>query len=147
MVTWPTCTGPPTTSPTTWSPSSRTHPMDRQDLAMDTAEEPLRSRAVVWEDPMIAAGAARTMSGMDFARALLAGDLPAPPILLLLGFEPELFEEGRAAFAVTPAEYHYNPIGVAHGGLACTLLDSAMGCAVQTMLPAGTGYTTLELKV
>jgi uncharacterized protein (TIGR00369 family) len=50
-------------------------------------------------------------------------------------------------FAVEPAEYHYNPIGLVHGGLACTLLDSAMGCAVHTTLPAGTGYTTLELKV
>jgi uncharacterized protein (TIGR00369 family) len=121
--------------------------MDRKYLAMDTLEETTRSRTVVWEDPLIAAGAAPTMSGMDFARALLAGDLPAPPILLLLGFEPVLFEEGRAVFAVTPAEYHYNPIGVVHGGLACTLLDSSMGCAVQTTLPAGTGYTTLELKV
>ena len=56
-------------------------------------------------------------------------------------------EEGRALFVCTPAEYHYNPIGAVHGGLACTLLDSAMGCAVHTMLPAGVGYTTVELKV
>lgn len=114
---------------------------------MDIPENTPRSRTVVWEDPLIAAAAVSTMSGMEFARALLSGDLPAPPILLLLGFEPVQFEEGRAVFAVTPDEYHYNPIGVVHGGLACTLLDSAMGCAVQTTLPAGTGYTTLELKV
>jgi uncharacterized protein (TIGR00369 family) len=50
-------------------------------------------------------------------------------------------------FAVTPEEFHYNPIGVVHGGLAATLLDSAMGCAVHSTLPAGTGYTTLEVKV
>jgi uncharacterized protein (TIGR00369 family) len=56
-------------------------------------------------------------------------------------------EEGRVVFTVEPAEYHYNPIGMVHGGLACTLCDSAMGCAVHTMLPAGVGYTTLELKV
>ena len=55
--------------------------------------------------------------------------------------------EGRAVFAVDPAEYHYNPIGVVHGGLAATLLDSAMGCAVHSTLPAGAGYTTLEIKV
>ena len=55
--------------------------------------------------------------------------------------------KGRAVFAAVPDEYHYNPIGAVHGGLAATLLDSAMGCAVQTTLPAGTGYTTLELKV
>jgi uncharacterized protein (TIGR00369 family) len=56
-------------------------------------------------------------------------------------------EEGRAVFTVEPAEYHYNPIGVVHGGLAATLLDSAMGCAVHSTLPAGAGYTTLEVKV
>jgi uncharacterized protein (TIGR00369 family) len=55
--------------------------------------------------------------------------------------------EGRAVFAVVPDEYHYNPIGAVHGGLAATMLDSAMGCAVQTTLPVHTGYTTLELKV
>ena len=55
-------------------------------------------------------------------------------------------DQGRAVFAADPDEYHYNPIGVVHGGLAATLLDSAMGCAVQSKLPAGTGYTTLELK-
>jgi uncharacterized protein (TIGR00369 family) len=56
-------------------------------------------------------------------------------------------DEGRAVFSVEPAEYHYNPIGVVHGGLAATLLDSALGCAVHTALPAGAGYTTLEIKV
>lgn len=55
--------------------------------------------------------------------------------------------EGYAVFDVEPAEYHYNPIGVIHGGLAATLLDSAMGCAVHSTLPAGVGYTTLEVKV
>jgi len=64
-----------------------------------------------------------------------------------MDFQLVELEEGRAVFAVDPAEYHYNPIGVVHGGLAATLLDSAMGCAVHSMLPAGTGYTTLELKV
>ena len=55
--------------------------------------------------------------------------------------------EGYAVFAVEPAEYHYNPIGVVDGGLAATVLDSAMGCAVHSMLPAGAAYTTLEIKV
>jgi uncharacterized protein (TIGR00369 family) len=64
-----------------------------------------------------------------------------------LGFGFHEIEEGRAIFECVPAEYHYNPIGAVHGGLACTLFDSAMGCAVHTMLPAGVGYTTVELKV
>ncbi len=55
--------------------------------------------------------------------------------------------EGRVIFTCVPHEWHYNPIGVVHGGLAATLLDSAMGCCVQTMLPMGVGYTTLELSV
>jgi uncharacterized protein (TIGR00369 family) len=55
--------------------------------------------------------------------------------------------EGRVVFSAEPAEYHYNPLGTVHGGIAATLLDSAMGCAVQSLLPAGTGYTTLEIKV
>ena len=64
-----------------------------------------------------------------------------------MNFDLVDLEEGRATFAVEPAEYHYNPIGVVHGGLAATLLDSAMGCAVHSTLPAGVGYTTLEIKV
>ncbi len=74
------------------------------------------------------------------------GELPAAPIARLMDFEFVEVGEGKVVFAVEPAEYHYNPIGAVHGGLACTLVDSAMGCAVHTMLPAGTGYTTLELK-
>ena len=65
----------------------------------------------------------------------------------LLGMKPVVLAHGRAVFAATPDESHYNPIGVVHGGLAATLLDSAMGCAVQSTLPVGSGYTTLELKV
>lgn len=105
-----------------------------------------RVRTVGWEDPMVSAKAARGMSGLEFLRAIARGELPAPPMIRLLGFEVSEVEEGRVVFTVEPAEYHYNPIGTAHGGLACTLADSAMGCAVHTMLPAGVGYTTVELK-
>jgi uncharacterized protein (TIGR00369 family) len=114
---------------------------------MTTIAQGARARTVTWEDPLIAAAGAREMSGLAFMQAIMRGDLPAPPIAVLLGFELVEAEEGRAVFGLTPAEYHYNPIGAVHGGLACTLLDSAMGCAVQSTLPAGTGYTTLELKV
>ncbi len=106
-----------------------------------------RTRTFSWEDPLLAARAAPTMSGLDYLRAMARGELPAPPIMAALGIELDAIEEGRVAFAVVPAEYHYNPIGVVHGGLAATLFDSAMGCAVHSTLPAGVGYTTLELKV
>lgn len=106
-----------------------------------------RTRTVTWQDPMVGAQAATTMTGIDYLRAMQRGDLPGPPIAYLMGMGISDIEEGRVVFTVEPAEYHYNPIGVVHGGLACTLCDSAMGCAIQSMLPAGSGYTTLELKV
>jgi uncharacterized protein (TIGR00369 family) len=86
------------------------------------------------------------MAGIEFLRAMRDGRLPPPPIAELLGFRLVEVEPGRAVFEVTPGERHYNPIGVVHGGLAMTLLDSAMGCSVQTQMPAGGGYTTLEAK-
>jgi uncharacterized protein (TIGR00369 family) len=106
-----------------------------------------RSRTFSWEDPLAAATSGRELSGIDYMRAIRDGTLPAPPIARLLDMDVIEVEDGRAVFAVTPAEFHYNPIGVVHGGLAATLIDSATGCAVQTTLPAGVGYTTLEFKV
>jgi uncharacterized protein (TIGR00369 family) len=87
------------------------------------------------------------MSGLEYLRAIARGELPTAPMADLLGFGFHEIEEGRVVFECVSAEYHYNPIEAVHGGLACTLLDSAMGCAVHTMLPAGVGYTTVELKV
>ena len=75
------------------------------------------------------------------------GQHRAPPILATLGFELESVEPGRVVFAVDPAEYHYNPIGSMHGGVYATVLDSATGCAVHSLLPAGVGYTSLDLSV
>jgi len=106
-----------------------------------------RTIKISWEDPRPLAEAGRGMSGFEFLQKIVSGELPPPPIASLMDFQIVELAEGRAVFAVDPAEYHYNPIGVVHGGLAATLLDSAMGCAVHSMLPAGTGYTTLELKV
>lgn len=114
---------------------------------MNDAQTTTRTRVVSWEDPLPAAQAGREMSGIDYLRAIASGQVPPPPIALLMGMGIAEIEEGRVVFTVEPAEYHYNPIGVVHGGLAATLLDSAMGCAVQSLLPAGTGYTTLEIKV
>jgi uncharacterized protein (TIGR00369 family) len=87
------------------------------------------------------------MSGLDYLRAMAEGELPMAPMAELMGMEPVEAEEGRIVFAAVPGPQHYNPIGLVHGGLAMTLLDSAMGCAVQTTLPAGVGYTSVETKV
>jgi uncharacterized protein (TIGR00369 family) len=87
------------------------------------------------------------VTGLEFLRAIASGELPGAPIADLLGFAPVEAEEGRVVFAAVPEQRHYNPIGTVHGGLAATLLDSAMGCAVHSTLAAGVGYTTLELKI
>ena len=105
-----------------------------------------RSRTITWEDPVETFAEASQMSGLEFLLAIGEGRLPQPPMGQLMGFDGLEAEEGRVIFAVTPGEQHYNPIGVVHGGLAMTLLDSTMGCCVQSAMPAGTGYTTLEAK-
>jgi uncharacterized protein (TIGR00369 family) len=102
--------------------------------------------SVEWDDPQALAVAGRSMAGIEFMRAIRDGRLPAPPIARLMGFSLVEVEPGRAVFEVVPGEKHYNPIGVVHGGVAMTLLDSAMGCAVHTQMPLGSGYTTLEAK-
>jgi uncharacterized protein (TIGR00369 family) len=87
------------------------------------------------------------MSGIEYLKAIQSGELPPPPIAALMDMTMVEASEGRVVFSAEPAEYHYNPLGTVHGGVAATLLDSAMGCVVQSLLPAGTGYTTLEIKV
>src|SRR5712671_5617900 len=105
-----------------------------------------RSISISWGDPQPLAAAARTLPGIEFLRAIRDGRLPGPPIAQLMGFSLVEVEPGHAVFECVPGEQHYNPIGVVHGGLAMTLLDSAMGCCVQTMMPDKAGYTTLEAK-
>jgi uncharacterized protein (TIGR00369 family) len=89
----------------------------------------------------------RELSGLEHMRALIAGEIPPPPIAELMGFTLVSVDEGHSLFRGEPGEQHLNPIGSVHGGFAATLLDSALGCAVHTTLPAGIGYTTLELSV
>jgi uncharacterized protein (TIGR00369 family) len=108
--------------------------------------ETRRSVTIEWSDPMPLAQAGRSMAGIEFLRAIRDRKLPPPPIARLMGFDLVEVDTGHAVFEVVPGERHYNPIGVVHGGLAMTLLDSCMGCAVQTHMPAGSGYTTLEAK-
>jgi uncharacterized protein (TIGR00369 family) len=98
-------------------------------------------------DPVETARDLAQLDGLTAMRAVIAGELPPPPIATLLGFDLVEVEEGRVTFAAHPGPEHYNPIGSVHGGLAATLIDSATGCAVHTTLPAGTGYTTTDLQV
>jgi uncharacterized protein (TIGR00369 family) len=86
-------------------------------------------------------------SGLQLLRSMLRGELPYPPIARTLDFQLLEVDEGRAVFQGTPGAAHLNPMGTIHGGWYATLLDSALGCAVHTMMPAGRGYTTAELGV
>ncbi|WP_327312422.1 PaaI family thioesterase [Streptomyces sp. NBC_01235] len=106
-----------------------------------------RTRTYQWDDPAISAEAAARMAGIDFLRELQAGRLPGPPINYTVDFTLDEVEPGRAVFSLTPGEQHYNPIGSVHGGIFATLLDSAAGCAVQSILPQGMAYTSLDLTV
>ena len=96
---------------------------------------------------MATASGAIGVDGITFLRRMAAGEIPAPPIARTLGMDVDSVQEGRVVFSLTPSEFHYNPIGSVHGGVYATLLDSAAGCAVHSMLPAGARYTSLDLTV
>ncbi|MBF4766336.1 PaaI family thioesterase [Nocardioides agariphilus] len=114
---------------------------------MTSTEATVRSRTVTWDDPMVTAAAGRGEVGLDFLQRMVAGELPGPPIASLLRMSLVSVSSGSAVFTLAPDESMYNPIGVVHGGIVCTLLDSALGCALHTTLPAGKGYTSVEIKV
>jgi uncharacterized protein (TIGR00369 family) len=105
------------------------------------------SKTVEWYDPMITAAVVSSMSGLEFLRAIMEGELPPPPIASLLGFRPSKVELGQVVFEGTPDESVYNPIGTVHGGLVCTLADTVAACAVHSTLPAGVRYTSIDLNV
>ena len=105
-----------------------------------------RTRTYSWEDPLALSEAMAGQSGLELMQLMAAGDLPPPPIAETLGFRLVEAERGRAVFECEPAEYHYNPIGIVHAGLAMTLMDSAMGLAFVTTQDGPTPWTTLEVK-
>jgi uncharacterized protein (TIGR00369 family) len=106
-----------------------------------------RTRTFSWSDPLATAASLRDRSGLEAIRMVAAGEVPPPPIAELLGMTITHVDHGHVIFAVEPAEWMYNPIGSVHGGVAATLLDSSLGCAVHTTLDAGVGYTTSDLQV
>jgi uncharacterized protein (TIGR00369 family) len=106
-----------------------------------------RAHTITWEDPLASAAQLRTLSGLEALQAMIAGSIPPPPIVKLLGITLAGAEPGLVTMTLPLAEYHYNPIGSVHGGIAATLLDSVMGCAVHTTLPHGRAYSTLEIKI
>jgi uncharacterized protein (TIGR00369 family) len=116
-------------------------------VAGPTTEPAVRQRHVTWQDPLVGAALARDLSGLDYLREIATGRIPPPPIAVLLGMSIVSVEPGQVVFGLDVGEHLYNPIGSVHGGVFCTLLDSAMGCAVHSSLDRRQAYTTLELKV
>ena len=106
-----------------------------------------RERLVRWEDPARTNSVVGSQAGVDVLRAMKDGKVPPPPVAMLVGLTFEEVEPGRVVMSLVPDEVHYNPLGMVHGGITATLLDTVMGCAVHSTLPAGRGYTTLSISV
>ena len=87
------------------------------------------------------------MTGLEYMQRVMTGEVPPSGMVQLMNFKLVEVSEGHAVFTIEPDERHYNGLGIAHGGLAATLLDSATGCAINTMMPAGRIFTTLEMKI
>lgn len=106
-----------------------------------------RTKSVTWHDPAVTVAMGAGLSGLEFMTALAEGRIPPAPIAALLNMRPVKVQHGLVVFECTPDESAYNPIGLVHGGLVCTLADSVAGCAVHTTLDAGTGYTSIGITV
>jgi uncharacterized protein (TIGR00369 family) len=105
----------------------------------------LRTRTYSWIDPAATFSALAGMSGIEMLSAMERGELPPPPVMQTLGMHAIEFREGLVRFGLEPGELHYNPLGTVHGGVIATMLDSATGCAVHSVLAAGYGYTSVDL--
>ncbi len=105
------------------------------------------SLTVTWNDPKSALALVQTMSGLDYLRGMASGALPLPPFVMLLGMGITSVEDGEVTFTLQPHASHYNPIGVVHGGVLSTALDTVAGCAVHSTLEPGWGYTSIDLNV
>jgi len=106
-----------------------------------------RTRSIDWEDPREMAAKGQQMAGLDYLQAMISGKIPPPPIIKLMGITMASAEAGFVVMKLPIGEYLYNPIGSVHGGVAATLLDSVMGCAVHSVLRQGQAYSTLEIKI
>jgi len=121
--------------------------MEQQDKGRQWLDEAAAVRATLAEAGVVDREVLRSQGGAQFLHGIRTGETPPPPIAQLMGITLMSVEPGVAIFQGVPSFEHFNTSGVVHGGYAATLLDTAVGCAIHTMLPAGKGYTTLELKV
>jgi uncharacterized protein (TIGR00369 family) len=113
----------------------------------DQNQDVARTRTFSWTDPAEHAALLATAGGLELLSGMAAGKLPPPPIMDLIGLSGMDVVEGSVTFHLDPQEFHYNPLGTMHGGVISTLLDSAAACSLHSTLPAGVGYTSLDLNV
>ena len=113
----------------------------------DAATDAARTRTFGWTDPARNAHLLGRRSGLELLQAMQAGEVPAPPVMHLIDMAAIEAEEGSVTVYLDPQEFHYNPLGSVHGGVLSTLLDTAAACSVHSTLPAGVGYTSLDLNV
>lgn len=111
------------------------------------SDETNRSMTVTWTDPTVALPSLRELSGIEYLRRVKDGVLPPPPIASVFGWTFAEVEPGRVVGEIEPGEAFFNPLGSIHGGFACTMLDTVLACAGHTTLPAGSGYTSVDLNV
>jgi len=104
-----------------------------------------RTRTFEWDDPRAFAAAPPGLTGLEVLQLMISGELPSPPVMRLLDMQDFQASHGRVVVTMRAQEFHYNPLGGVHGGVLATLLDTGAGCAVHSTLPAGVGYTSLDL--
>jgi uncharacterized protein (TIGR00369 family) len=114
---------------------------------MTQTQEAARTRTFGWTDPAAQASEFGRRGGLQFLQAMAAGELPPPPIMQLIDMAGFSAVAGSVTVTLDPQEFHYNPLGTVHGGVISTLLDTAAGCSVHSTLPAGVGYTSIDLSV
>lgn len=114
---------------------------------MDASGPAERAKTFSWTDPRVGLEHLPRMSGLEYLSGMRDGKIPRPPMAALMNLTLVAVDSGRVEFECRPAEAHYNPLGLVHGGLACTLLDTVVGCAAHSTLAAGFGYTSIDLSV
>jgi uncharacterized protein (TIGR00369 family) len=125
---------------------TQTQPTEAPGSTEPSGPAPERTRSYSWSDPGPGIRQLGRRSGLGLLLAMIEGELPPPPILQTMAIDGFAAEEGRVTVYLTPQEFHYNPLGSVHGGVISTLLDTATGCAVHSTLPAGIGYTSMDLN-